>query len=226
MAGIDKTYVSTYQDWKEITDYMKNAEFVCPNGIILRGENYLYYSDATKEEIEEWLSERNGIPVMNTPCAMDYFLIKYCPIELVQERMKEVYDEEDYEAIKNGTSEYDKFVRPVGGKHVKIIKKPEWNYTYKWFNEYLGKYRRTGYSVTLTYPEHIEDAFTEYNEEFDVFLLPGELGSITVAGQVRTDCMSIKAILRKIIKWNLPIGTIVHVFGMHTGESFNVIVKK
>ena len=33
MAGIDKTYVETYEDWKSVMDYARNKKFMCPNGM-------------------------------------------------------------------------------------------------------------------------------------------------------------------------------------------------
>lgn len=227
MAGIDKTYVSNYEDWKEITEYMKNAVFTCPNGIKLEGINYLYYPDIKQEEVEEWLSKRKSIPVMNTTCSVDYFLIKYCPIKVVQDRMNEVYNEDYIEAIKNGTSEYDTFVRPKGGKHVSIIEKPKQRYTYKWFNDYLNRYRNTGYAVTLLYPEPFEEAWQQYNEDYDKFILPNELGYWTVSGSfIETGCKSLKALIRKVIKWNLPISTKILVTGNYVEERSTLLVKE
>lgn len=227
MAGIDKTYVSNYEDWKEITEYMKNTVFTCPNGIKLEGINYLYYPDIKQEEVEEWLSKRKSIPVMNTTCSMDYFLIKYCPIKVVQDRMNEVYNEDYIEAIKNSTSEYDTFVRPKGGKHVSIIEKPKQRYTYKWFNDYLNRYRKTGFRVTLRYPESLEGAYQEYNEDYDMFIFPFELGYQTESGGFTlTNCKSLKALIRKIIKWKLPIGTKVFVTGAYEEEQCTLLVKE
>lgn len=225
MAGIDKTYVTNYNDWKEIVDWMSTASFTCPNGMVIEGKRYIYWANSTKEEIEDWLSASKEIPVMNTPTALDYFLIKYCPIKVVQDRMKEVYSTEFYESVKNGTSKYDNFVRPIGGKHVTITKKPTYNYPHKWYNAYQHKYRNGMYSVDITYPNEYE-GFAEYNEDYDMFIMPYELGYCTSSGSITTKCRSVKAIINKIIKWNLPIGTKVHVMGMYDEEDFDLIVNK
>lgn len=102
MAAIDKTYVSSYEDYRKVIDWARTAEFVCPNGKKFSVIDYCYYTDKSEEEIREMLRKNREIPVMNTPVRLDYFLIKHCPIELVQERMKEVYDTGFYDAVKNG----------------------------------------------------------------------------------------------------------------------------
>ena len=39
-------------------------------------------------------------------------------------------------------------------------------------------------------------------------------------------CKSLKAIKRRIIKWKLPVGTIVRLSGRYVGETYEIIVKK
>lgn len=34
MAGIDKTYVNNYKDYKDVIDYARKTKFECPNGIM------------------------------------------------------------------------------------------------------------------------------------------------------------------------------------------------
>lgn len=225
MAAIDKTYVRTWKDWKEITDWMKSFGRKLPNGSILRGENFLYYPDATKEEIEDWLREQKEIPVINTSWTMDYFLIKECPLEVVQNRMQNVYSKEEYEAIKNGISEYDKFVRPVGGKHLKLIKKPKyWNPSKYLWN---GKICKDRFVVDIDLPKEYGDGYSWYYEENDYWSMPPELIAGGFMSSAVVCCKTHKALMRKILKWNLPVGTKVKVshFRLHGGEC-EFIVKK
>ena len=226
MAGIDKTYVETYEDWKSVMDYARNTKFMCPNGIELSLINYCYYPDKSKTEVENWLNNSSGsIPVMNTSNVVDYFLIKECPLEVIQNRMKEVYDEDFYNSVITGTSEYDTFIRPEGGKHVKLVKKPCWNYTAKWYNDYLSKYRRTGYSIQVFLPEPYYTYCANYNKDFNIWILPNELGE-GEGNYIDTDCMSLKSLINKILSWNLPIGTRIVFGGRYVGESGEFIVKK
>lgn len=222
MAAIDKTYVNSYEEWKEVTEYMKNAKFKCPNGMTLYGRGSLYYPDMSREDVEKWITEAGGdIPVMNTSSELDYFLIKECPVELVQERLKDVYGEEEYNSIKNGTSRYDTFVREPGGKHLGLIEKPAWNRIIKNFNSRLRKVVRHGYRVQVDVP----DGYTWYNEEYDCWLMPYELGWSS-GNTAHTDCMTLKSLRRKIMKWNLPVGSVVNFWGYWCGESGKFIVKK
>ena len=226
MAGIDKTYVSTYHDWKMITDWMKAHEFKCPNGMVLKGSHYLIYRDGSKEEIKDWIKEQKSIPVMNTNCSMDYFLIKHCPISIVQERMEEVYGSEYCRLVKEGKSEYDKFVRPQHGKHVSFIAKPLQYYTYKVRN-YKGRKMRPDYSVFVSYPQYLNPhCCADYNEDYDQFLLPNELGYFTCSGSVPTKCKTVRSLIKKIIRWKFPIGTTITVHGRYANEGFQLRITK
>lgn len=225
MAAIDKTYVDNWEDWKEITDWMKSFERKLPNGSILRGKNFLYYPDSTKEEIEDWLKEQEDIPVMNTSWTMDYFLIRECPLEVVQNRMQSVYSKENYEAIKNGTSEYDTFVRPVGGKHLKLIKKPKyWKPSRYIWN---GKLCKDRFVVDIDLPEEYGNYYSWYYDELDYWSMPYELIAGGHMSSADVNCYTHKALMRKILKWNLPIGTKVKVSHFRfQGGYCEYIIKK
>ena len=56
MAGIDKTYVDNYKDYKDVIDYARKTKFECPNGIIINLSDYLY-SEISKEDFEKHLKE-------------------------------------------------------------------------------------------------------------------------------------------------------------------------
>ena len=85
MASIDKTYVSKYTDYKALKEWTEGVEFTAPNGIKFRPSEYIY------EWEESDFEPGHQLPVMNTPQGLDYFLIKHCPFEFVQNRMQEVY---------------------------------------------------------------------------------------------------------------------------------------
>lgn len=221
MAALDKTYVSSFEEWKEVMDWARNAKFTCPNGDVIHIINYCYYPDSTEEEIKEWLSEQDEIPVMNTPCEVDYFLIKYCPIQLIQDRMREVYQEDYIISVLNGTSKYDKFVRPEGGKHFKCIRKPLYNYPYKWLNNHYNRKFKGYYSINVFYKNNL----IWYNWKGDYWKLDHEL-CVTSSSGATVQCQSIKALIRKFKKWNLPIGCKIRVCGRYVGEYCEFLVKK
>lgn len=105
MAGIDKTYCRTWEEYQEVVKWARENKFTCPNGTVIEPIESVY------EWNEDSFDGERKLPILNTSQSLDYFLIKHCPIEIVQERMKEVYGEDYVESIKNRTSEYDLFVR-------------------------------------------------------------------------------------------------------------------
>lgn len=225
MAGIDKTYVSTYEDWKEIIEWAKKTSFKCPNGIVLDVSWYCYNLDLTEEEVRSWISEDGEIPVMNTPEELDYFLIKYCPVKTIQDRMKEVYREEYINSVLLGTSRFDTYQRPTPGKHVKITKKPKSrkNYLWSWIN-WKGIKKKGCYKVNVREPGP-ENRHFRYNEDYGTWVAEDELGYATSFGSIPTKARSFKALLRKIKSWGLPVGSIVEFEGMYEEEDGELIIK-
>ena len=218
MAGIDKTYVDNYKDYKDVIDYARKTKFECPNGIIINLNDYLY-PEIYKEDFEKHLKEFPGssCPVMNTHEEVDYFLIKYCPLKVIQDRMEEVYSTEYVYAIKNGQSKFDKFVKSKPGKHYRIIAKPTIYKQRKFYNSYFHEYVKLGYRI------RVEDM--RYSDEWDRWLENGELG-IWNTDVAYTNCKSFKSIIRKIMSWELPIGSIVKVYGCYLENDFTLIIKK
>lgn len=218
MAGIDKTYVDNYKDYKDVIDYARKTKFECPNGTIINLSDYLY-PEISKEDFEKHLKEFPGssCPVLNTPEEVDYFLIKYCPLKVIQDRMEEVYSTEYVYAIKNGQSKFDKFVKSKPGKHYQIIVKPTIYKQRKLYSNYFHKYVKLGYKI------HVEGM--RYSDEWDRWLENGELG-IWNTDVAHTNCKSFKSIIRKIMSLKLPIGSIVKVCGSYLENDFTLMITK
>ena len=85
MAGIDKTYTSSWEEYSSLVEWCKDKSFVLKNGDVVRPSRYIY-----KWQKEDFDGERE-IPVWNTPTYLDIWLIRNCPIEFIQERLKEQY---------------------------------------------------------------------------------------------------------------------------------------
>jgi len=166
MAGIDKTYVSTWEDFKSIRDWAKSVGTVIDDyGNKLTPYNWLYYPDLTEEEFYknqqecwkeakerytkykdsdvEWEKESYNdmikdygegflerpelfyeVVIWNTGHIEDIYLIRYCPLEVIQNCLKQQYGDgwsktalipnigdRSYDSIKNRTSEYDTYKR-------------------------------------------------------------------------------------------------------------------
>lgn len=218
MSSIDKTYVNNYKDYRDVIDYAKKTKFECPNGMIINLSDYLY-TEITKEEFEEHLKEHPGssCPVMNTPCEVDYFLIKYCPLKVIQDRMDEVYPSEYVYAIKNRQSRFDKFVKSEPGKHYQIIIEPILHKQRKFYNNYFRKYVKPGYSV------YIEGM--RYSREYDRWIEDDELG-VWNSNTANTNCKSFKSLIRKIMSWELPINSWIEVCGSYEENNFTLMITK
>lgn len=150
MAGIDKTYVTCWEDYKAaynwaesigtVTDDFGNVfapldwmaeyeESEFKESIEAQKERYRnYYKDPkhlqeAKDFLgQDWEPEPEGIGELvlwNTPTYFDVWLIRYCPIQFIQERLKQQYS--DYEELKARNSEFDHYIRPAASSHFKIL---------------------------------------------------------------------------------------------------------
>lgn len=210
MAAIDKTYTSSWEEYQEIIKWAKENKFTCPNGMIINPLNYCYTWG------EEDFKGQRELPVMNTPQSLDYFLIKECPLRIIQRRMKDVYGPEEFQSIKDGTSHYDTFIRPTPGKKLRMVKDSKFHNRkpYSFYNSRVNK-KITRVSISV----YLGEESLWYNEDYDYFLLEDELGIIQSSGVILR-CRSLKAILRRIKKWKLPKGCEVRVRGRYVGEEW------
>ncbi|MCP4254991.1 MAG: hypothetical protein GY775_16615, partial [Candidatus Scalindua sp.] len=94
MAGIDKTYTSSYKEYKEFKDW---ADL-----------QYVTFFDESKLRIGDWVWEYieedfayGEIPIMNTPAWIDIYLIQNCKSDFVLSRMKSVHKEKSYLEFQN-----------------------------------------------------------------------------------------------------------------------------
>lgn len=174
----------------------------------------------SKEDYDNWVPLKHiwGIPVWNTSTRLDIFLIRNCPLEFIQDRLKEQYgggwskqaftDHNDinmYEQIKNKISPYDTFKRNGLGKNIRIAKH---NFP-KPFHIRGGFYYNTTIHVEFPEGQH-----GWYYGDHDYWPLPDERflysgGSSSCANF--KGHISPKALFRKFQKWDFPKGTKVTV---------------
>ena len=64
-----------------------------------------------------------------------------------------------------------------------------------------------------------------YSDKWDRWLENGELG-IWNTDVAYTNCKSFKSIIRKIMSWELPIGSIVKVYGSYLENDFTLMITK
>jgi hypothetical protein len=89
MAGIDKTYTDSYEDYKEFKTWANKQTLTFFNGYKVCIGNWV--RNYEKEDFDE-----GEIPIMNTPTWLDIYLIQNCKSDFVLDRMKSVYNEEEY----------------------------------------------------------------------------------------------------------------------------------
>lgn len=213
MAAIDKTYVSTWEEYNEYVNWAKDKVFVCPNGTKIHPIDYVrdYGYEHFDGEIERVLH--------NTPTSLDYFLIKECPIAFIQDTLKWQYSEEFYESVKNGNSEYDTFSKEGKcGNKIKLIWKGYMAFEkpIKFYNRFLKKHMKGIFEIEVSSPE---GRLMWYSSKINNFLWDNELG--TISSSCGTfHCHSVKALKRKLMKMNLPKGSIVTAWGYWRGEKW------
>lgn len=93
MAGIDKTYVSSFKEYDEIREWSKHTHVVYLNGMVDKEPlyNWLYYPNLTEKDFKD----NKEFVLWNTDEAVDIFLARNCPFKLVQDRLHEQYSDYD-----------------------------------------------------------------------------------------------------------------------------------
>ena len=219
MAGIDKTYIQSYEDYKKVIDWCKDKSFKLSNGQVIYPSNFIYYPDITKEEWDEnerilkqkHPDEQYDKILWNTPIYFDIWLIRNCPFDFIQNRLKEQYgggwsktaftdhNENLYEQIKNGTSPYDTYKRPDTGKiKIDLISgKPFRASSMHWFIEtpYWIKDKKTNGNILW------------YNEDVDQWYTNKEVLPWTSSCKTKKGPLTKKNIVNMVRKWKLPKGT-------------------
>lgn len=207
----------TKKEWDEMHDYrVKYAE-----------EHYNtpeYIAECKKEYGDDWEFNAESyfdVVLWNTPTYVDIWLIRNCPFEEIQDRLKEQYSggwsktaftdhNEDnlYEQIKDGTSVYDTFQRNGLGKKAKVK-----------FHNIVGSWCRdkscwwwievNPYWIDEKRTEFTTDDSPWYNKDDDMWYWNKEAIPIDSNVCYKYGCLTKKNIVNLIKKWNLPKGTVV-----------------
>ena len=216
MAAIDKTYISDWETFDKIRNWAREQNITLKNGKVVNLSSYMYNPDLTKGEWDEWKDNYEKkhpkwvfeAPIWSTPKYVDVWLIRNCPFDVIQERLKEQYgggwskeaftehnDEDMYEQIKNGTSVYDTFERNGLGDNAKVS-----------FRTTFGKPfrdRHCWWWISIDSPWGFW-----YNDDDDMWYHDDEL--MPISSNVCTNKrgpLTKKNVLKLVRKWNLPKGT-------------------
>lgn len=218
MAGLDKTYVKSYEEYKALCDWAKGREYT-KNGFTVR------FSDSIYEWTKESFDGNTNLPVMNTSSTTDYALIKECPLGFVRKRLYEVYGNGYIESVLDGTHPYDTYVSNPGKKVVvkRLKGLKHRDYITKCWNGYRGKYIKSPFWVQHHPFIDSSDDMLSYNDNMDRWFSMHEFGDgYTNAAH---NGFTIKALVRKIRKWNLPKGTVLRATGAYADEELVVYIK-
>lgn len=268
MASLDKTYIKTYQQYREIADWCKaQGEVHWRNSVFrpydripqmtewdeetdkvvylgewteeyfnerarnvvelrecVRTESYFnkYVDKKEYPTLEDWFKYVDSweveICLWNTDIAFDVYLIQNCPVQFIQDRLKEMYGNE-YENIKNHRSIYDTFKREVSDNPHFVIRKildsNHRNRDYNWIVSINSSVKES-----VWYDERDKNWY--FKAECHITKDWEDLNYATsIKGK-----MTNRKIYRLIRRWNLPKGTRLFfshpIFGR---EAFEVIVK-
>lgn len=204
MAGIDKTYTNSYQDYIDLISFAKGKEILFWTGQKERLSNYIY--DQWESEDFEGDFER---PVMNTSTAIDIYLIQNCNIPFVQNRMVEVYSKNGYKTLKETNlmlkPSHLKQNRKITIKETKRTKLPLYNNgvgSHKWW--WL----------------QCNEGDLWFDDESKLWV-EGNLPNNTNTSHHKT----VKSLIRFLRKQHLPTGITFRLTGRYVGEEFEVRVK-
>ena len=208
MAGIDKTYLDTYDELVEVIKWCKSIGTVTDKyGNTFNPLDFVYEEPDLKES-----EFKPGMVLWNTPTYFDLFLIRSCPIKFIQERLKKQYSKDFIQSVKENRSSYDTFERNGLGKNLKVTvqKKP----SYKRCN------KKTWWWIS------IEDSNWWYNEDNNewVHYLEGKEHTTNVCTKYRGK-LTMRKIMRILRKWNLPAGLTLKLVGDYDGQEFIIKTK-
>lgn len=197
MAAIDKIYVKNNEQYKLFIDWVKaQPPLKDKYGRDCSLSQHLYEF----EDVD--IPDGHYCPVYNGHWYEDAYIIRNCPFDFIQNRLKEMYGEDDYNDIKNNkvcTSPSENNDYEIG-HHFKLLKKER------------GNWRTTPrkYDVKVRLDEYERMCYCNGNDTWNFWV-----DYIHYDEDDYGDCRfkSIKAIMRKIPKWNLPVGSIVKVDG-------------
>ena len=231
MAAIDKTYLDSWEQYQQLKDWCSSIGTTMDDyGNKIRPIDFLWNYWKPED-----FKKGHGVPVWNTPEYFDVWLIRNCPLDFIQDNLKEQYDDNGwsktsltgrqeqsaYELIKEHKSAYDLYKRNGLGEDAVIS--VDWKYNNNFNDDKLWWW----INIKGAQPEDM----WWYNGTSDSWVNTGqgELKPWTSNVCHRWGKFNIHKVLRMIRKWNLPEGTKVHfdlMYKRYTQKEFIVTVRK
>lgn len=204
MAGIDKTYTNSYEEYIKFKNWADMQFLTFFDGYKVCIGDWVW--DWTKENFDG-----RELPIMNTPTWLDIYLIQNCKIKFVLDRMKDVYGKDSYKKFKivnlsDKPSEEFQQNRKIVIKNCNTTKFPIHNKPYgksKWWwiqcNDYFSYNDETKRWVS-------SNSYYHHNTN---------TAHIT----------SIKSLVRHLRKQYLPKDITFTVSGKYMGEEYQILIK-
>ncbi len=197
MAGIDKTYTSSYQEYREFKDWADTQVITFYDGHKVCAGDWVY-------GLEEGDFTGRQTPIMNTPTWLDTYLIQNCPVEFVQERMRSVYGDY-YEELNSKPFPS----RPIGKQNRKIKVTRNERTRFPIHNKAFGIWwLQCNGSLWL-------------NDETKTWADPDEYPTYTNTAHFKT----VKSVVRHLRKQYLPDGVSFTISGRYIGEEYLIVIK-
>lgn len=208
MASIDKTYTSSYKNYKEFKEWANKQIVTFFNGFKACIGDWVW--DYTEEDF-------NGdeIPIMNTPNWVDIYLIQNCNIPFIQGRMKSVYMEDSYNKFKN--MRFPCNLPENYKQNRKICIKPIAGKTKFFLHEHPFSYKSFQVEWRLQSEEnwsYDEESKTWTNWEM---YYPHNTNTAHIT--------SVKGVIRHLRKQYLPTGLKFRLIGRYIGEYYEITIK-
>lgn len=203
MAGIDKTYTTSYVEYKKLKDWADKQIVTFFDGYTQCIGDYVWSYDKNTFDGRE-------IPVMNTPEWLDMYLIQKCKLEFVLSRMKDVYAEDSYNKakfvdFKKIPENYKKNRKVKITKTIGITKYPIHNKPY-------GGYR--------SWWIQCKDDFN-YNDNTKVW---SSWDTYYPTYSNTSHIKSLKGVVRHFRKQYLPEGVVFTISGRYVGEEYTATI--
>lgn len=216
MAAVDKIYLNKEQTidflkWVDSVDTDFKAKF--PNADSLWC--YLYWGSI--EEVEEAYKERPDIqhmPVSNFPLMVDRWVYQHptCPQCVKDYMLNNQYGGDEEDLLEPIPYEEDLSMY-TPGTHVKITYS-NWNYNKPISMFCVNSVQFPNDSAIRIYCDKY-DTWIKFEENGSKYLGACDSYSVLYHGKDKPGIGSLKAMIRKIRSWKLPIGTTLRVLDWH-----------
>lgn len=198
MAGLDKTYAPNWESYQELITWAKNKVIKFENHTV-NVIDYIYHYDK-----EDFYSD---CCVMITSVWFDRYLVEYCPIEFVQNRMNTVHDVEELMKIPFPPKIPDDYKTHRG---IKIIRKGD-----------IPLYNK-GYAEHESWLLQCNDFDWAFNDTWNIWVNMKLLFPYNTNTSHHTN---VRAVIRFLKKQKLPKGLEFRLIGRYIGEEFLIRIK-